>query len=648
MKALWHSRFGLTLCLLPLLATACAPAAEPGPPDCSSGSIQIAPTATRPTDPDLFSPPGPPPDGGDGAVYCPTPAPAQTSPEEFPEQFVTAEVVNLSLDIVNQDLAAAAVGDDMLAVAWLNDGDIYLALSRGGNHFQARRVDQGESVSLAFSKINRLHLAYEQDGRILYRAADQGTHPADVEAEYVANGRRPQVVLNQYNYAQVLFEDEDAIYQAAHVLTGSWQVGYITEGSQVRLTGYGSDLDLGYIVAYRGAANLIHLANWQTTPYGFFPYWAPVAGFTIPPNETLTGPIGLDFLAVNEEEAWVYAAWVTRRPFPEPPPPLYAQPIFAAVNPLYPHQIANPHLVYHGLNAARWYTFDRPFDAGLKQTISVPDPAGIITLSAWGVTETAVPGSVSLQIGLDPTGGDNAYGANVVWSAPAAPGTFTQFSLSAAAQGPAATVFLRGTLQTPALPGTAAWDEVTVHNGVLANGSFEGPFVEQDSVIIPESWTAWYQESGPGSSGGRDVYTVYAAWSDNGGSTWTGPEAVAANRGPSGGTTGAIRPDVYPIISTATEPPSVTFFYIYETGDPPPGSIFLRFGRPYQTRCTLGTVDCSDSPGAPLLPHNVARPSYRLQVARDPFRPDRAVMAWDALQADVTDKDLYATYLVLR
>jgi hypothetical protein len=62
----------------------------------------------------------------------------------------------------------------------------------------------------------------------------------------------------------------------------------------------------------------------------------------------------------------------------------------------------------------------------------------------------------------------------------------------------------------------------------------------------------------------------------------------------------------------------------------------------------LGTVDCSDGPGVPLLPHNVVRPSYRLLVARDPFRPDRAVMAWDALQADVTDKDLYATYLVLR
>ena len=83
----------------------------------------------------------------------------------------------------------------------LASGDIYIyiALSRGGNHFQVRRVDSGNSVSLAFSRANRLHVAYEQDGRIpSIRAADQGMHPADVDplivedALYpVTNGRTP-------------------------------------------------------------------------------------------------------------------------------------------------------------------------------------------------------------------------------------------------------------------------------------------------------------------------------------------------------------------------------------------------------------------------------------------------------------------------
>jgi len=119
--------------------------------DCTGEGIVIIPTATRQTDPDLFNPPAPP-DGGDGADYCPTPILADAPVEEFPEQFVATEVVNLSLDVVNQDLAATAVGDDMLAAAWLSDSDIYVALSRGGNHFQERRVGSGSSVSLAFRR----------------------------------------------------------------------------------------------------------------------------------------------------------------------------------------------------------------------------------------------------------------------------------------------------------------------------------------------------------------------------------------------------------------------------------------------------------------------------------------------------------------
>jgi hypothetical protein len=53
-------------------------------------------------------------------------------------------------------IAHTVVGDDMLAIGGIDDGDIYVALSRGGNHFQVRRVDSGNSVSLAFSKNNRL------------------------------------------------------------------------------------------------------------------------------------------------------------------------------------------------------------------------------------------------------------------------------------------------------------------------------------------------------------------------------------------------------------------------------------------------------------------------------------------------------------
>lgn len=674
MKRAWRIFLPLFTLVTALLFVACNSPGEPAPPDCTGDSIAIIPTATRQTDPDLFSPPVPP-DGGDGTDYCPTPIPAETPAGEFPEQFVTTEVVNLSLDVANQDLAATAVGDDMLAVAWISEGDIYVALSRGGNHFQVRRVDSGSSVSLAFSRANRLHVAYEQDGRILYRAADQGAHPADVAPlivedvlHPVTNGRSPQVVVDELNWAHVLYEQDGSIFKAKHLSNETWLTQFVAYGTNPAVMPFYNEKELilwgiptgtfwfGLIMAapYNGEIRVFRYLSW-------FNVWEQIAAFPIPVGEELTGhfdglsasPVGLDFLAVSEEEAWVYAAWVTKRPFPDPPLPPYVQPSYEATNPLFPNQIANPEHIYEGLNSVRWRSEDTPFDAGLMQTIALPDANGTITVEAWGLVETAVGADLMLQIGIDPTGGDNPDSPDVVWSTAAAPTDLAPFNVTAPAQGSTATVFLRGTLNSADVPGTAVWDAVTIHPsaGSGADGTnldFEGPFILEGSITVPEGWTAWYQDSGYTPTNGRDVYTVYAAWSDNGGSAWTGPEAITANRDLSGGTTGAIRSDVTPIISMVTEPPSVSFFYIYETGDPPPDSTFLRFGRPYQTQCELGTANCIDTPGAPLLPRNVVRPSYRLLAATDPFNPDRAILTWDSLQTDVLNKDVYATYTVLR
>ncbi len=636
------------------LFAACTSPGEPPPPDCSGDSIAIVPTATRQTDPDLFSPPSPP-NGGDGGVFCPTPVPAETPAEESPEQFITTEVANLSLDVANQDLAATAVGDDMMAVAWLSEGDIYIALSRGGNHFQVRRVDGGSSVSLSFSRANRLHVAYEQDGQILYRAADQGTHPADVEPIFVEYGRSPQVVVDELNWAHVLYEQDGSIFKAKHLSNETWLTQFVAYGTNPAVMPFYNEKELvlwgiptgtywfGIIMAapYNDEIRVFRYLSW-------FNVWEQVATFPIPLDEELTGSVGLEYLAVSEDEAWVYASWVSKRPYPDPPLPPYAQPIYEAANPLFPNQIANPDHIYEGLNAVRWRTEDAPFDAGLMQTISVPDPSGNITFETWGLAETAVGSDLTLRIGIDPAGGDNPDSPDVVWSDAASSADFTQLSVNVPAQGSIATIFLHGTLNSNGASGTAVWDSATLQNGDGANLDFEGNFVQQNTITIPEGWTAWYQDSGYAPVNGRDVYTIYAAWSDNGGSVWTGPEAVTANRDLSGGTTGAIRPNVTPIISTATEPPSVSFFYIYETGDPPPDTEFLRFGRPYQTQCDLGTATCTDTPGIPLLPRNVVLPSYRLLAAADPFYPDRAILTWDSLQTDVLNKDVYATYAILR
>lgn len=640
--------------LTAVLLAACNSPAQPLPLDCLTNDIAIIPTATRQTDPDLFSPPVPP-DDGNGADYCPTPIPAETPSAASPEQFVTTEVVNLSLDVANQDLAATAVGDDMLAMAWLSDSEIYVALSRGGSHFQVRRIDSGSSVSLAFSRANRLHVAYEQNGRILYRAADQGTHPADAEPLFVENGRTPQVVVDELNWAHILFEQDGSIFKARHLSGSTWLTQFVAYGTNPAVLPFYNEKELvlwgiptgtawfGIFMAapYNGTMRLFRYLSW-------FNLWEQVAAFPVPLGEELIGPAGLDYLPVSEAEAWVYVSWVSRRPFPEPPQPLFGQPRFESANPLFPHQMANPDQIRTGLNAVRWHSPDTPFAAGLMQSFPVPDQAQPITASAWGRVETADSAGMTLRIGLDPTGGDNPDSPAVVWSTAASPTNFAPFSVTIPARGSTATLFLQGVLNAQNTPGTAVWDTVTIQNGNGTNLDFEAPFTIRDSILTPEGWAAWYQDSSYRPTHGHDLYTIYAAWSDNGGTIWTGPTAVTANRDLSGGITGAIRPDVIPILSAATDPPAVTFFYIYETGNPPPNTTFLRFGRPYQTQCELGTTSCTGTPGTPLLTRSVVRPATRLLVTADPFTKGRALLVWDGLQTDSTHKDIYATYVVLR
>jgi hypothetical protein len=208
-----------------LLLAACADAPESEVASCESNGIQIIPTATRATDPDLFSAPNTSEDGASNP--CPPVATSTANaPVSPPTQFVSTEVVNLSLDAANQDLVATAVGDDMLAVAWLQEDGVYVALSRGGNHFQVRRVDAGVNAHLMFSRANRLHLVTEVDGRIHYRAADQGTHPADVKPLIVSSGENPHVVVDQMNWAHVLFVQDGRLYSARHLSGQDWQFDF--------------------------------------------------------------------------------------------------------------------------------------------------------------------------------------------------------------------------------------------------------------------------------------------------------------------------------------------------------------------------------------------------------------------------------------
>ena len=640
--------------MLVLLLTACNGVSEGAQAGCANATILTAPTATRPRDPDLSSPPGPPP-AGDGATYCPTPAGPATPTAEPAEGFVATEVVNLSLDHSGQEVQAVAVGDDMLAVGWVEEGEVVVALARGGNHFQVRPVDRGSRVSLAFSTANRLHVAYEQDGQIHYRAADQGVHPADAPVLTVAAGQNPQVVVDELNWAHVLYERDGSLYKARHLSGEAWYETFVAYGSDLTVIPFYNERELvlwgiptgtywfGLFLAapHNGQVRLFRYLSW-------FNVWEQVAAFAIPPGEELLGPVGLDYHVAGPDEVWVYASWVTRRPNTAPPRPLYTQPIFEAVNPFYPVEIGNPHQIAAGLNAARWRSEGAPFDAGLQQRVSVPDPAGAIQLEVYGLAEMAGAADLALRVGIDPTGGRSPDGASVVWSAPQTPAGFSRFSVSAPAAGGTATLFLHATLDSDDAPAAVVWDAVQAQNAVVVNGSFEGPFVRQSTLTVPEGWQAYYEDSGNSPIAGRDAYTVYGAWSRDGGGSWSAAVPVAANRDATSSTTGAIGAEAYPAITTAMEPPTVAFFYVYESGDPPAGTTFLRYGRPAMTVCTLGTTDCSSPPGTLLLPRDVVRPSRRLLLAADPFHQERSLLIWDALQADYEHKDIYATYVAVR
>ena len=655
---------GALLVLLLVALTACGGVGET--PPCGNAGFVLAPTATRPADPDLSQPPAPPPDTDD-TEYCPTPTPATTPETDAPTAFVATDVANLALDPAGQELAAAAVGDDMMAIAWLEGADIYVALSRGGGHFQVRQVDEGESVSVSFSRANRLHMVYARSGRLYYRAADQGTHPADVDAipvddavYPVVNAANPRVVVDAMNWAHVLYAQDGNIYHAKHLSGSDWYARFVAYGTDLSVIPFYNEKELVFYGAPTGTYwfGLILAAphDGQLRLFRYFSWlnhWVQVAGFPLPAGEDLRGPAGLDFHAVSEDEAWVVASWVTFRDNTAPPVPRYAQPVYEAANPLYPTQIANPHHIYHSLNAVRWHSAGvppeaAPFSAGLKQTVSVPDPAGTVHFEAYGLLDAPAGATASLRLGIDPTGGDNPESPDVAWTAPAAPGSFNRLSLDVPAAGNTATLFLHGTVDTEETPTTVVWDAATAGNADLANGSFEGAFVAQSTLTVPENWSAYYRDASNEPITGRDTYTAYAAWSADGGSTWSAPVVVTANRDQTGATTGALGPDVFPLVATDVQTPTVSFFYVYESGDPPPGTDFLRFGRPVMTTCALGTDDCTDPPGTPLLPRPVVRPSLALRLAPDPFHPARALMVWDALQTDYARHDIYATTVVAR
>lgn len=106
--------------------------------------------------------------------------------------------------------------------------------------------------------------------------------------------------------------------------------------------------------------------------------------------------------------------------------------------------------VRSGDRAAQYFSFWSTHKAGLRQTVTVPANS-LVQFSAYGfawMTESDTDlvsdysGTPNMRIGIDPTGGIDAYSPNIVWTEPKQVyDNYQLFSIQARAQGDKVTVF---------------------------------------------------------------------------------------------------------------------------------------------------------------------------------------------------------------
>ena len=654
---IWTVTTVLLLAFLP----ACEATSPPTLCNERNGVISVPPGYLQ-ADPDLEAGFGLPA----GGPLCPTLLLPATPAGEPPEGFIGQTLVNSSLDAASQTLLDIAVGVEMQAIGWQEDGQLYVSLSDEGSHMVARSIGVGEALDMVFSTVNRLHLTYTRDGDIFYRVADFGAHPADSPEEFVVRGENPTVLLDPYNYAVI-------VYELAGMLRFMdnkgplWWPGELGPGHDFRFAHSGdSNIFDDFAVSpatvtYRTGDNQMVVAQWEATTRGYIVApLRPVATFTEPAGSHLMGPAELDYhigRRQSDGEGQIAVSWVSRMSAPSPPP-IPEPPIFRPVNPLAPTAVVSPERVYEAFNAAAVSNRNSIHDGGLYQRFTVP-AGSTVTVTAWGQgwsSELADPYTsinptdLNLQVGLDPAGGTTPDNPTVVWSeAQNSLNVFSPFQVSATAAGETMTLFLRSRPGEPRAHNEAYWDGIAVSMGDLINGDMEAPFgphMGNPDIVVPAGWTPYFVD-GAAVAPQPDSYQVRAAWSEDAGARWHGPVTVAENLLPAAGRTGAIEGQAYPFLSPQTEPATVHFFYLFASGDPPPASTSIRFGRPYQMGCELASGHCGDGPGEPLFARPNVRPATTLLLAIEPIERLTAFVTWNSLQADNLSHDIYATNVIL-
>lgn len=647
--------FLFSLLIIVVAPTSCQPATTlPAAEPCGSSTQEIIllPTSEPNEDPDLT---GENPRDYVYAQDCDT----VIDPTKEPTESVVhmGQMQNVTLDSHDAHIESVVASAHMTAVAWTQDGGVYVGISRGQGSFEIDRVDDGSHPDLAVSGANRLHLVYEKQGALYYRTADGDAHPADDEfTVFGILGTEPQIEVDLSNWAHIVYKSLGQPNHIIHMGGDNWFSVSLPAANDFSLTSTGESLQLLLTTDSEVQLHNMFLTEnpvYQWTMRDSWPLEGQLQG---PAHIAYNKPAGI--VNYNDydgsEPYWLAVSWVERFEDTALPEQDTLIPAYEIVNPLSPDQLGNPDQLAHGMNATRWHGNNHPYDAGLMQTI--PVNSDLLRVQAQTRVIISEGGHAQLRMGIDPTGGVDPFSSSVVWSSPVTnPEAFTTVSVEVSVSGSSATLFLRATQDVLDEQALAIWDhvEITSGDGIIQNASFEGNFNAQGVVAnIPEGWTAFYDDTYTSDidSGAvpRDVYRVYGAWSSDRGASWSGKEAITENRELAAGITGALRPAVYPAILTSTEPDEITFFYVYESGDPPSGTTFLRYGRPYLTRCEAGTTDCTDTPGEPLFARDQIRPTTNLIAVSDHDSGDgHVVLVWDTLQTDYESKDVYMTLVSL-
>ncbi|MEM8856779.1 MAG: LysM peptidoglycan-binding domain-containing protein [Chloroflexota bacterium] len=169
-----------------------------------------------------------------------------------------------------------------------------------------------------------------------------------------------------------------------------------------------------------------------------------------------------------------------------------------------------PSRVQGGDQALQYFTFWSTHIAGVYQQVDVPANATLrfrVSGLVWSTSDSNSstskdPSPVAMRIGIDPTGGVNAFSPDIVWSVSSSPyDAYIPFEVVAQAQGSKVTVFTYSAPSSPRKHNDVYWDEaslVTTDGSALVTTTVTDPETGAVSTVqAPANPNVRFVPSGP-------------------------------------------------------------------------------------------------------------------------------------------------------